>query len=230
MDICLDKMMNMRLKLTKIDGPGNKYSPPLVFKEHFISHFCEDIRNLGPLPLLKTDIFESQHSPYKQIRLAKRTSVNILYTLSHHHERLSVYNSTGHTLPHDIEKVIVDKNTDEIVMDYLSRFKVKGNSLYECSKLSVFGTAYTQGQYVILPESSESLMFGKIEKLLCCEKFGYILYRKTIAKYCTETDLFLIKELKKCEVIPVHQLPDYRPLQGYTIGLSHVVIEKNAPL
>ena len=54
----------------------------------------EDVRNLGPSPLTNTDLFESKHSPYKQIRIAKRTSVNVLYTLISNQERLNVYNST----------------------------------------------------------------------------------------------------------------------------------------
>ena len=32
----------------------SKHKPTVKFKEHFLSHFCEDIRNLGPLPLLNT--------------------------------------------------------------------------------------------------------------------------------------------------------------------------------
>ena len=51
-------------------------------QEHALSHSQQDIQNLGPLPLLSTDLFESNHAPLKQIRTAKRTSkVRFFYEL-----------------------------------------------------------------------------------------------------------------------------------------------------
>ena len=60
-------MMGYRLKLTKIDkesvesdsseqSENNEpnYDPSIRFKEHYLSHFAEDIQNLAPLPLLNT--------------------------------------------------------------------------------------------------------------------------------------------------------------------------------
>ena len=46
----------------------SKYSPPIVMKEHFLSHLSQDIRNLAPLCLTNTDLFESK---VVYIRLAK---------------------------------------------------------------------------------------------------------------------------------------------------------------
>ena len=77
MELTLDTLMNMRLDLTRksdtvsvdIDkkcsdtnesdsdesdsdwddemSKESKYEPPVTFKEHFLSHFSSDIRNLG---------------------------------------------------------------------------------------------------------------------------------------------------------------------------------------
>ena len=41
----------------EIDGNSKKkgnHDPPITFKEHFLSHFFRNIRNLGPLPLTNT--------------------------------------------------------------------------------------------------------------------------------------------------------------------------------
>ena len=38
----------------------SKYKPTVKWKEHFLSHFSTDIRNLAPLALLNTDLFESK--------------------------------------------------------------------------------------------------------------------------------------------------------------------------
>ena len=74
MELTLDSLMNMRLNLTRksdtvaVDiekensdcdtdesdsdwdeemSKESKYDPPVTFKEHFLSHFSSDIRNLG---------------------------------------------------------------------------------------------------------------------------------------------------------------------------------------
>ena len=69
----LDEMMNLRLLLTRIPGVENdknekpvpKHEPSVKWKEHFLSHFCYDVRNLGPLILLNTGIiFQRQSKIY----------------------------------------------------------------------------------------------------------------------------------------------------------------------
>lgn len=91
--------------------------------------------------------------------------------------------------------------------------------MYECSKLSVFGTEYKRDQYIILPQSTNvSLVFGKIAKLLCCEEYAYFLYQKSIPRYCQKTDLHFIVEHQQdlnFELIASHHLPDFRPLESY---------------
>ena len=85
-----------------------------------MSHTFEDIRQCAPLPLLNTNLFESVHSPFKQLRIAKRTSVNVLYTLISHHEKLRVYYATGELNPTDIEKSVEKASEDELVQEYLN--------------------------------------------------------------------------------------------------------------
>ena len=71
MDLCLQRLMNRRMQLTKIcvtkqnDGkeksesndtsPEFKYDPPIRYKEHALSHAMEDIRNLGIIHHLRLD-------------------------------------------------------------------------------------------------------------------------------------------------------------------------------
>ena len=62
MDSTLERLMNMRLQLTCVQINPRKYDPPVTFKEHYLSHISEDIRNLAPTPFLKTDLFESKVS------------------------------------------------------------------------------------------------------------------------------------------------------------------------
>ena len=239
MNTVLEEMMTFRFKLTKIvqgvienedvgDEVENedssedsdnevkiesKYKPGLLPKEHFISHFSEDITNLAPLPLLNTDLFESVHSPYKTIRMKKRSSVNVLHTLITNQERLSVYNLTNGIIPLALEKDIEKVSNHKLVKKFLNSVKVEGGIIYQCKKLIVFGTSYKKGHVVILPGSKNDVpLFGKIIQLLACENYAYFLYKNVLATYCIKTDLFFIEELETDGFVPAHQLCDPRPL------------------
>ena len=172
--------------------------------------------NLNPLFLSFFDSF--QHSPYKNIRHQKRTSVNVLYTLISHDERLSAYNASTEMIPNPLENNITERCSDKIVKDFVEKL-LSPRVIYECSKLSVHGTEYKRGQYVILPESSNTLpVFGKIFKLLSCEKFGYLIVQKTSSKFCQNTDLYYLTETQEFKMVPCMQLPSFHTLEAYLVG------------
>ena len=175
----------------------------------------DDVQQLAPLPLLCTDAFESCHSPYKQCRTQKRTSVNVLKTLITHHEKLSMYHATSEMIPAPVEKKINKQCLAPIAKQYVKNSKVHGGALYECKFLKVFGTQYKTNQFVLLNGSTNKLpCFGKIRTLLCCDKKGYLIYFKTSSKYCSKTDLFIINVQDQQEISAVHHLADYHPLEG----------------
>ena len=116
-----------------------------------------------------------------------------------------------------MERNIVRECRDEIALKYMEDFSI--SKLYECSNLSRFGTAYKKDAYVILPESTNTLLsVGRIEKLLCDTDYGYLLYEKNQCEYRSDIDLFMIDGLNHYFVIPIHQLPEPIPLQGYKLG------------
>ena len=193
----------------------------LFFKEHYLSHLMDDVQNLAPLPLLCTDVFEQQHSPYKQCRVRKRTSVNILKTLLTHHEKLSVYHATTELIPTPVEKKIRKPCLSPVAKEYMKQSKIHGSTLYECSFLKVYGTQYQKNQFVILNGSTNKLpSFGQIQTLLCCEKKGYVLYNRTSSEYCDKTDLFFVTVQDQQEITAISYLADYHPLQGSALSYS----------
>ena len=179
---------------------------------------------MGPLPFLRTDRFESWHQHFKKIRGAKRTSVNVLKTLIINCELASVYNSTGETMQSEIEMTVQKKCTDELVLKFLETVDVPGGVLYECKKLTVFGTSYKKDQFLILPEATnDAVCLGRIEKLLSCTECGYVVYEKTLCEYQPEIDLYMVTGLGYYSVVPLYQLPDPIPLQGYAVGVKKTV-------
>ena len=161
------------------------------------------------------------HSPYKQIRKAKRSSINVPYTLSTNNERLFVYNSSNGLLTEPLVKKILKKCVDDNVQEYRENNRNDGGFLYECASLSFYNTEYKPGQFVILPNSSNiSPKFGEIKKLLCSSKYGYLVYKKTTNVYCSSTDLFMVNVTSHEAIIPVHHLGEFHPLEGYEVGQS----------
>ena len=97
----LKEVLNRRIRLSKTSENG-QVVPKMRWKEHFLCHMVEDIKNLAPLPLLATDLFESFHSPFKDIRKKARNSINILHTLSQKLSPHLLRNSSWDTLEEKI--------------------------------------------------------------------------------------------------------------------------------
>ena len=140
-----------------------------------------------------------------------------------HKESLSAYHHSGELLSSSIESDIIKVCDHPVVTNYTKSTQVAGGVMYECKKLSVFGTAYRPGHYLILPESTnEAFVFGKIVKLLVCEEYAYFLYERHIPTYCSKTDLWFVSKQKQPKtnrgIILSHQLPDFRPLEAYKMG------------
>ena len=176
--------------------------------------------NSSQLAYCIVTLFLLKHSTKKQDRMAKRNSKNILLTMVNQDERRNVYNlNSGNMIDCAIEKNIKNICSDDIAIDYLKKFRVFGGKLFECTTLVIHGTQYHEGQYILLPESSnEYPKFGKIVKLLCDSKHGYFMYQKTSSVYSTEADLFMIEVKEKQKIIMAKHICSYLPLESYELG------------
>ena len=123
-----------------------------------------------------------------------------------------------------IDYEIKGVSNDRIVKEYAKKNKVAGD-VFRCSRLTVFGTDYKSGEYVLLPDSTNnSPVFGKIANLFCSADQGYLKYQKTSNTYCMKLDIFYIKEEPGFDLIPVRQLADYHPLIAYTVTGDRISI------
>ena len=165
------------------------------------------------------DGYESGHQTHKNVRIQKKSSINVLQTMATFDEKITVYNLTGNLIPSETEKTIIKPCSDDIVKNYLKKATVQGDTLYECKNISVFNTEYRVGQYILLPKSSHySPVFGKIMKLLSCESHAYFIFEKTSNRYDVDTDLFFLNGENILDIIPQYQLPCYYPLNSYEVG------------
>ena len=124
-------------------------------------------------------------------------------------------------MPFGIDKKIRGIATDQTVSEYLKSNKVIGEKLYICDNLSVYGTDYIRGQYVILPNSTNSsMMFGRIVNVLCDKEFAYIEYRKTSSYYDERTDLHIVTDNEDFGITATNHLADYRAVPVKSCFLS----------
>ena len=150
----------------------------------------------------------------------------MLKTLTEQNERINVYNhSTGNMFPMKIEKNIKKVCSDEVVLDFLKTSRVYGDVLFECTKLLIFGTQYHRGQYVLLPETTNTYpSFGKIMKLLYSEnEFAFLKYQKTSNSYCSATDLYFITLKEDYGIICTKHIADFHPLGLFTINVENLL-------
>ena len=159
--------------------------------------------------------------------------MNVLYTLIWADERIAVYNFSNDLLTNPIEKTIKKVCSNLIVKQYAKDLNIQ-QEIYECSRLSFHGTDYKCGQFILLPDSTNSSpSFAKICNLLCSDETCYLYYQKTTALYCKHTDLFFITEIDQFDVIQPIQLPSFHVIESYTVGegdqislsLRHYVME-----
>ena len=89
--------------------------------------------------------------------------------------------------PSPIERTIKRVCNDRMVQNYMKANEISGN-LYQCYKISVYGTVYGRNQYIILPGSTNcEVQFGKIIELLSNNDCAYFKYEKLTCQYCPDT-------------------------------------------
>lgn len=70
----------------------------------------------------------------------------MLFTIANNDERLSTYNSISGIVPKTMESNIKNICTDSVVKEYQKKLKCP-KVIYECTKLTVYGTEYKPEQF-----------------------------------------------------------------------------------
>lgn len=206
--------------------PDQKLRP----KHHYVSHYPELIIRFGPLIRLWTLRFESKHTYFKQCARKLHNFKNLCFTLSERHQLLQAYLSAGELFPPD---VVVEKVAEFYAGDYnhsiresVSSYDFGPNNTLIAHEATVKGTKYKKNMLVVIDESSEGLVIGKIIVLLIHNNsVVYFITEKCKALLLHDVGVYTYTPLQGCYCCVKHDdLLDYYPLPEYAMCDMPVIV------
>ena len=137
--------------------------------------------HFGPLVRLWPMLFESKHSYFKRcIRYSPKLK-NVCLTLAEKHQLLQAYKRAGSYFPCDIEakqsvSLFVDTFSENIQVA-LSNFHFD-TAPKMCYEITVKGTTYKKGQYVVIGKCDNGLLLCEVLFLIIApDSFVYFVVR-----------------------------------------------------
>lgn len=166
----------------------------LTPKMHFLLHYPEIIREMGPVVYMSMMRFESKHKSLKNISKTANNFKNITQTISNRNEAQFVYN--GFTYKNEFE---FGKSTKASLTDFDDNDKIilapifnQNETQNEIQWFKMNSITYRRGFAIVIDGSIYS-----IERILISGENRYLLcYRLNCLTFCSYTHSFLVK---KCE-------------------------------
>ena len=210
-------------------------SVPLRPKHHYLLHYPWLIQMFGPLIGVWTMRMESKHSFFKRCARSCRNFINITKSLSETHQLNQAYLSSGARVCRNVELGCdsCDFDSDLLSSGIVSAVKTcrKLQSPLCCSSsVTVKGTKYSKGSFVVLNCIDSQPVFGKI--LLCLlDSVGTPAVVTEV--YHSEKNqalgLFVVRSLEEVQTLKcvlTGDLFDYYPLPLYSIlGVPHIALK-----
>jgi hypothetical protein len=204
-------------------------------KHHYLLHYPWLIQMFGPLIHVWTMRMESKHTFFKRCSRSAQNFINITKTLSETHQFSQAYQSGGRFLLATAElssdSMVFDRHlfSDSICTAVCQCYKLS-DSLQCSSAVTVNGTLYHKGAYVVLGRDESQPIFGSI--ILCVlDDHGKCSLIVAECKSVKNPNLGLYVMLDNAEqesfkCILIEELYDYCPLPGYTVnGVQHVTLK-----
>ena len=205
-------------------------------KHHFLSHYPWLILNFGPLIRLWTLRFESKHSYFKRAVRQAQNSINITSMLAERHQLLQAYSFHGQVFPDD---VIVKKGALFHQTLYATNIQTAVHHLNVGTKqyvvtdeVSVFGTRYKKGMYLMARTGETDWTFGKMLFSLVFEEEVNFVVRLCESCYLADYGIYEVRNVdiaSSVVCVTYSNLVDYYPLSSYRKGRSHFITLKNKP-
>jgi len=210
-------------------------SVPLRPKHHYLLHYPWLITMFGPLIRVWTMRMESKHAYFKRCARTCRNFRNITKTLSETHQLSQAFLSSGSLLCNSVDIGCDSSNYDENLFSSSIVSAVRGcNKLIyplQCmSNVTVRGTKYCKGAFVVLSCTDSQPVFGEI--WLCFSDSNgraAVLVKEYKSEKNQALGLFVLEtgdhtRMVKCVLIA--ELVDYYPLYAYSInGVLHIALK-----
>lgn len=195
-----------------------------------VSHYPELIIRFGPLIRLWTLRFESKHTYFKQCARKLHNFKNLCSTLAERHQLLQAYLNAGNLFP---PAVGVKKAAEFFPTDYnhsiresVSSFDFGPDNTFIAHEATVKGTKYKKNMLVVINESSEGLVMGKIIVVLIHNGSAvYFVTKKCQALLLHDIGVYGLTPIQECYCcVKQDNLVDYYPLPEYALCDMSIVV------
>lgn len=196
---------------------------PLRPKHHYLCHYPDHIIHFGPLIRLWTLRFESKHTFFKQCARKLHNFKNVCKTLAERHQLLQAYLSAGNLFPPLIQ---VEKGTGFYVDDYNDKIRAsvascpfESQSAVACNNVTVKGTDYRKGMFILLGNSDEGLHMGKIMLVIVVHNSVHFVSKKHTFVKLSDTGVYCNLGVAQEDYVCIkhEDLLDYYPLPAYNV-------------
>lgn len=207
------------LDCRRINFPHSKFKP----KHHYLLHYPDLTVLFGPLIRMSTLRFESKHSLFKRSARTAHNFKNLCFTLADRHQFRQAYINTGR---HCYDSIDADAGTDydpntfstelqKAVEDF--HFTAENTCAY--NMLSIKGTLYKNGQYVIYKKIEYDLILGKILMIFVKNNLVILAISLQKAILCRKTGCYILNNASLSQIISIkiEDLLDYYPLMSYNL-------------
>ncbi|KAJ8051033.1 hypothetical protein HOLleu_04451 [Holothuria leucospilota] len=193
-------------------------------KHHFLSHYPWLILKFGPLIKVWPLRFESKQTFFKRCVRNSSNFKNVTATLPERHQLLQAYSSEGQLFPDSLK---TDRGTafepglysSSIQNAVASRSILQHTYAQVSDEVSVFGTEYRKGMYVIISLGNTAV--SSTNKAEVVEKLLEVGVEKpSDIQYVDEGDLELLN-LKKVQMRKLIKDWDKGQVDGVTIGTGY---------
>lgn len=199
-------------------------------KHHYVSHYPELIIRFGPLIRLWTLRFESKHTYFKQCARKLHNFKNVCLTLAERHQLLQVYLNGGNLFPPDVlvEKAAAffPKDYNDSIKESVLSYDFGPENTLIAHEATVKGTKYKKNMHVVIDESFEGLLIGKIIVVLIHNNSAvYFITEKCKALLLHDVGIYGLTPVQGCYCcVKQDDLVDYYPLPEYAFCDMSVIV------
>jgi hypothetical protein len=205
-------------------------------KHHYLIHYPILCLQFGPLIHMWTMRFESKHSYFKRAIRNLHNFVNLTKTLANRHQLLQCYQMAGHILSSDVDSVGNMTYNEHVysvgIQKAVEQIKSSNADLEVCSQLSVHGTTYKVGLFVMLTYAGYQCdaVFGKIVLLILhTGRKPFFVLKPFAGAWSSEVSTYSVTELSPStfQCVAHSDLLDYYPLVSYGRNNKTYVVLKH---
>lgn len=211
--------------------PNEKLRP----KHHFLKHYPKLILQFGPLIRLWTLRFESKHCYFKRCVKSAQNFKNVCQTLSEKHQLLQAYKQASPYFQSVVEVTrsipLIPDSYNPDIQKAMKMCQI-GENTEVSLEVTIKGTQYKKGHYVVLGVCDNGLLFGEIQLMIVnpCTRVYFIVqeHKSHLSKSLHVYSLLQNLTPNSVQCIDSSKLGSYVPLNGYKKGKSLLIPLKHA--